>query len=339
MREARARACMARLPIPDQLGPVPPPIATRSALDTLATGLDGAVPAKRAGETLIIGTWNIAVFGGLTEDWVTVAGDRPRRNLTDLCAIAEVVSRFDVCAIQETRRNLQALRCLTRILGEHWSFIVSDVTEGDPGNDERLCFVYDRRTVRASGLVGEIVIPLEELGIVGGGLDLQFARTPYAVSLAASGEGLTLVTLHALYGATAQTKERRAHELQAIAEWLADRAGEQDEFNRNLIALGDFNIDRLGDPFWNALTSTGLGAPEELEEVPRNIAYAHGGPRKFYDQIAWFTKGNREQLTVRYVKAGYVPWTDFILRDARDDADRKAHISDHYPLWAEFGLN
>jgi endonuclease/exonuclease/phosphatase family protein len=330
---------MARLRIPNDLGPGAPPQATTSALDRLAAGLDDAVPAKRAGQTLIIGTWNIALFGGLTQKWITGTDDTPKRNLSDLCAIAEVVSRFDICAIQETKRNLAALRCLARILGKDWTFIVSDVTEGDPGNSERLCFVYDRETVRASGLVGEVVLPFEDLGVIGGGLDVQFARTPYAVSLAAGEEGFTLVTLHALYGASTAAKKRRAQELQAIAEWLADRAGEPDEFNRNLMALGDFNIDRLGDPFWNALASTGLGAPKELEDVPRNISFAHGGPRKFYDQIAWFTKGNREQLTLKYQTAGYVRWTDFILEDARDDDERKAHISDHYPLWAEFGLN
>jgi hypothetical protein len=329
---------MARLPIPDDLGPGAPPRATTSALDSLAAGLDESVPPKRAGQTLIIGTWNIALFGGVTQKWTSDAGDSPKRNLSDLCAIAEVVARFDICAIQETKRNLAALRCLARILGRDWTFIVSDVTEGDPGNSERLCFVYDRQTVRASGLVGEVVLPFEDLG-VDGDLDLQFARTPYAVSLAAGDEGFTLVTLHALYGASTEAKKRRAQELKAIAEWLADRAGEPDEFNRNLMALGDFNIDRRGDPFWDALASTGLGAPKELDDVPRNISFAHGGPRKFYDQIAWFTKGDREQLTLRYKTAGYVRWTDFILADARDDDERKAHISDHYPLWAEFDLS
>ena len=73
--------------------------------------------------------------------------------------------------------------------------------------------------------------------------------------------------------------------------------------------------------------------------MPRNISAASGGTRKFYDQIAWFTKGNREQLTLTYQRGGYVPWTDYILGDARDNRDRKAHISDHYPLWVEFGLN
>jgi endonuclease/exonuclease/phosphatase family metal-dependent hydrolase len=326
---------MCALTIPVDLDPAAPPPASRDALDALAAGLDGVVPAKLPGN-LLIGTWNVALFGGVTRKWVTEAADSPKRNLTDVCAIAEVVSRFDVCAIQETKRTLAALRCMMQVLGEDWAFLVSDVTEGDAGNDERLCFVYDRRRVRPSGMVGEIVLPAGADGIVTGALDRQFARTPYAVSFAADPNAFTLVTLHTLYGAGHAEKERRRGELQAIAEWLARRAGDADEFNRNLIALGDFNIDRLGDPLWEAFASTGLGAPKELEDVPRNISSAGGGPKKFYDQIAWFTKGNREQLTLRYMTADGVRWTDFILKDARDDDDRKAHMSDHYPLWAEF---
>jgi exonuclease III len=276
------------------------------------------------------------VFGDLTGKWVTEPGDEPKRNLTDACAIAEVVSRFDVCAIQETRRDLTALQTVIRILGDDWAYVVTDVTEGGPGNGERLAFVHDRRRARSSGLVGEIVLPANAKGILDGALDRQFARTPYAVSFAAGAQAFTLVTLHALYGETMVKKERRRHELQAIAQWLADRADDPDAFNRNLITLGDFNIDRQGDPLWQAFASTGLAAPAELQDVPRNITFADGGPKKHYDQIAWFTKGARAALTLDYTTAGYVDWTDYILEDARDDDDRKAHISDHYPLWAEF---
>ena len=37
---------------------------------------------------------------GLTAAWQTGARDSPKGNLTDVCAIAEIVSRFDVVAIQ-----------------------------------------------------------------------------------------------------------------------------------------------------------------------------------------------------------------------------------------------
>ena len=66
------------------------------------SAFDAAVPAKAATH-LLLGTWNIRAFGDLTPKWRTEPGDSPKRNLADLMAIAEIVSRFDVCAIQETR--------------------------------------------------------------------------------------------------------------------------------------------------------------------------------------------------------------------------------------------
>ena len=45
-------------------------------------------------------------------------------------------------------------------------------------------------------------------------------------------------------------------ELTAIANWLADWAGDINAYDHNLIALGDFNIDRVGDPLYDAFTST-----------------------------------------------------------------------------------
>jgi endonuclease/exonuclease/phosphatase family metal-dependent hydrolase len=322
------------LSIPSDLGPEPLPAGTRARLDALAAALDASPIASKRSDNLLIGTWNIAVLGGLTRKWQTGAHDSPKRNLTDVCCLAEVISRFDVCAIQETQRNLLALRTLVRVLGPNWAFITTDVTEGDRGRNERLAFVYDQTRLRPSGLAGELVIPEEALGLSPGLLDRQFARTPFAVSFAAgNGKAFTLVTLHIWFGNVAA--ERRP-ELQATADWLARRAREPDDFNRNLIALGDFNIDKRDDANWQAFASAGLGAPKELDNVARNISHRTAGS-KFYDQIAWFTTGNREMLTLGYVTAGGFPWTDH-LDGFRDDDDRKAHISDHYPLWAEFRL-
>ena len=305
-------------------------------MKAIADGLDGpaGVPNKRP-SNLLVGTWNIALFGGLSKGgWETKPPTTsPKRNLTHLCCIAEVINRFDVCAIQETQ-ELTALRALMRVLGPDWGFIVSDVTEGDPGNSERLCFVYDRRRVKPSGLVGEIVIPLEELAL-GDTLDRQFARTPYAVSFAAGAKSFTLVTLHVLFGETKAEKRRRRDELAKIAEWLSERANEPDDFNRNLIALGDFNIDRRDDDYWLAFASTGLGAPIPLQEARRNIAASTGGTDKYYDQIAWFQDGDLAKLTLEYTAAGSFLWTDHILQGMTNPA-KKARISDHYPLWVEF---
>ncbi|NIV96580.1 endonuclease, partial [candidate division KSB1 bacterium] len=52
------------------------------------------------------------------------------------------------------------------------------------------------------------------------------------------------VTLHVIFGKEA---EDRVPELKAIAEWLAEWAKDINAWGHNLIALGDFNIDRKGD--------------------------------------------------------------------------------------------
>ncbi|MDA0814962.1 MAG: endonuclease/exonuclease/phosphatase family protein [Chloroflexi bacterium] len=247
-------------------------------VESLRALMDIVVPPKRVDRNLLIGTWNLKAFGGLTAKWAAAETDSPKRDLHALRLIAEVVSRFDVVAIQEVLANLTAIRALLRVLGPNWGLIVTDVTRGSAGNNERLGFVFDRRRVNPSGLAAEIVLPP---GLDEGAFDRQFARTPYAVSFDANGTDFTLVTLHVLYGARPAD---RLPELHAISQWLADWARSPHAWNTNFIALGDFNIDRVGDPLYEAFVSTGLQVPTELMEAPRSIF----GGGKYYDQIAWF---------------------------------------------------
>ncbi len=130
-----------------------PPASVEAVLGGLRTGLSSKIPAKHQSSNLLIGTWNIRAFGGLTEKWESAASDSPKRNLADVCAIAEIISRFDVVALQETRDDLSALRTLMRRLGSRWSFIVTDVGAergGHPGGAcpppgrDRLAAAHDR---------------------------------------------------------------------------------------------------------------------------------------------------------------------------------------------------
>lgn len=74
--------------------------------------------------------------------------------------IAEIISRFDLVAIQEVREDLTALEKVVRILGKNdWSFIATDVTEGSGGNRERMVFVYNRKKVWFRNVAGELVLP------------------------------------------------------------------------------------------------------------------------------------------------------------------------------------
>jgi endonuclease/exonuclease/phosphatase family metal-dependent hydrolase len=293
-----------------------------------------AVPAKQLDRNLLVGTWNLRAFGGLTEKWRSEAGDEPIRDLFDLRCVAEVVSRFDVVAIQEVRGNLTALQTLLAALGPNWATIMTDVTRGKAGNNERMAFAFDLRRVRPSGLAGELVVAIESgTSVTASGLDRQFARTPYAVSFAADRLQLTLVTLHVLYG----EETARAGELREIAAWLARWAVEESHWNQNLIALGDFNIDRRGDPLFDAFTSSGIEPAPALNDVPRTI-FGDPGESKFYDQIAWFVDEERGPvLTLQTTAAGsfdFVP----LLQGALSKTTLSWKVSDHYPLWTEFSV-
>ena len=181
--------------------------------------LDEELPAKELDRNLLIATWNIRAFGGLTEKWESTEEDTPKRDLHSLLCIAEIVSRFDVVAVQEVKDDLKALRHLLKVLGPDWGLSLTDVTEGAPGHGERMAFLFDAKRVVPSGLACELVVPQERLDrIEPGALRRQFARTPYAVSFRSGRETFVLVTLHVLYG---ENEEKRVPELKAIAEWLA----------------------------------------------------------------------------------------------------------------------
>jgi hypothetical protein len=214
--------------------------------------------------------------------------------------------------------------------------ILTDAVKGDRGDGERLAFVYDTRRAIPSGLACELVVPDEVLA-AGAGEDVlkqQFAKTPYAVAFRSEGTTFILVTLHIRFG---KTKER-IPELKAIAKWMRDWADNTaDELNQNLIALGDFNINRKDDKLYQAFTSEGLKPPDEFDGKNRTLPTSDG-KGKFYDQIAWFNEDGDAKLTLGYDKrAGNFEWDKFVF-EGMDRDEVSFRISDHYPLWCEFLL-
>ncbi|MBN1964145.1 MAG: endonuclease/exonuclease/phosphatase family protein [Anaerolineae bacterium] len=318
-----------------------PPAAIAAELEDLRADLDNNLPAKALDRNLLIATWNLRAFGDLTEKWQAAEDDSPKRDLHSLRCIADIVARFDVIAIQEARANLKCLRHMIKYLGPNWGMLLTDVTKGAPGNGERLAFLFDRRKVNLSGLASELVVPEEqrERGVAEHALEDQFARTPYAVSFLSAGKTFILVTLHVLYG---DRPADRLPELHTIANWMADWARDINAWDHNLIALGDFNIDRFEDEAYQAFISTGLTIPPELHQVPRTLFSDPDRPNlaKFYDQIAWFAdRRGLPALSLDYVRGGYYDFSRVALRSRNLTRDQLSwRISDHYPIWTEFSV-
>jgi endonuclease/exonuclease/phosphatase family metal-dependent hydrolase len=291
----------------------------------------GGLPAKNTDHNLLVATWNIRSFGEVHRDWGENPGT-PKRNLRALACIAEVIRNMDIVALQEVRQVTSGLRfLLDEFLGPDWGLILSDVTAGEAGNTERLAFVYDKRRVQPSGLAGEIVLPPTPLGDP----QVQFARTPYIVGFQAREARFALLTAHINYG---QVPADRLPELLALAGYTArelrDRAGAPGAEEKNLIVLGDLNIDKRSDnPLFNAFVSTGLNVPAQL--LGLKTTYNESEP-KYYDQIGWFMD---DSFDLKYNdRAGSVDFAGAIFKEMSKFL-MSYRMSDHFPLWVEFNLD
>ncbi|MET3206256.1 UNVERIFIED_ORG: endonuclease/exonuclease/phosphatase family metal-dependent hydrolase [Arthrobacter sp. UYEF13] len=307
-----------------------PPEAVTEDLTRLSIALDAAIP-ERTATNLLIATWNIRALGDLTAKWLAGPKDSPKRDWHAIACLVAVISRFDVVAVQESRRNPAALKRLLAGLGPDWRVIISDATEGSSGNGERIAFLYDSTRVQPSGLVGEIVLPP-----IGDDPARQFARTPFTASFARAGVEFTLASVHILWGKNAA---ERLPEITAFAHWMHDWAVRPNDWNSNLMVLGDFNLDRIGDPLYEAFISTGLWPPNELNAVPRTI-FDDDNNRHFYDQIAWFSEPDGSSLLKGLAYGQRAGSFDFVRHvfTGLSRSEISWRISDHYPLWCEFVL-
>jgi endonuclease/exonuclease/phosphatase family metal-dependent hydrolase len=304
------------------------------------------LPERNLESTLLIATWNIREFDSASY------GTRTDESLQ---YIAEIVSRFDVVAVQEVRRSLDALDRLMRILGSYWSYLVSDVTEGSKGNRERLALLYDSRKVRLSGLVGEIVLP----PIDGNPIE-QIDRTPYLVGFTAGWAKFALVTAHLRWGSDNANDPGRLREIEHLAAFLDKRANDTTSWARNMILLGDFNIFEPTDPTAQALRDNGFVVPTPIIDARTNLSR-----RRSYDQIAFHVDRDRiddadrggvfDYATVLYrdedelryagdMGDGYQTKRTGVARTPKERTTyyrqwRTHQLSDHLPLWTELRID
>jgi Endonuclease/Exonuclease/phosphatase family len=287
----------------------------------LKSQLLAEVPPRTVDSTLLLGTWNIREFDSPRY------GDRLRESYF---YIAEVVSRFDLIAIQEVRGDLKALKRLISILGDqYWDYLVTDVTLGRSGNDERLAFVYDTRKVRFEGLAGELVIPVKQKDE----LLIQFARTPYIAGFRSAWTRFNLCTVHIYYGTSKPLDPRRLKEIEDLAEMLKGMAAKSAE---NYIVLGDFNIFQRGDATLHALERGGFRVPDELRELPGSNVRQD----KHYDQIATLAQTTRFGTTSR---AGIFDFYKSVYRNIDEDAyaaERKEQkVKESYQQWRTYQMS
>lgn len=272
-------------------------------LRALRKQLLSEVPAKDSEGSLLLASWNLRDFG------VPGGGFGHGERLPEsYFYIAEVLSRFDFVAVQEVN-ELYAWEEVMALLGPHYGFIASDVTEGTSGNGERLTYLYDKRKVSFRNVAGEIVLSPAQLISKSTEGGKQFARTPYFASFRAGWRKFDVCTVHIYYGKdnVPALMQRRIEEIEEIARVLGERADVANEAGKAMILLGDFNIVGLEHKTMQALEKKGFVVPPGIQEPPT------GKRNSYYDQIAFkLSKGDALVLPPDHKEeAGSVP----VLKD------------------------
>ena len=276
-------------------------------------------------KTLNIATWNIREFG------------RKRRKKQSIHLIAEIMNCFDVIAITELRDKLGDLERVMDILGPYWKVVFSDFNTDRRGNRERIGYLYDSRVTEFTGLAAEPDSPRKKDPSTGESVAaITWWRSPYMASFKSGSFDFILLAAHIRWDSSGGVTSR-AKELKMLAEWVDKRRKQGGVIDKDIIVLGDFNIPKLDNVTFKALTSKGLEIPNAL----KNVVTTTLSTGKRYDQIMhypYYTKcftdigGALDFYQSNYTKL--VPGMSL--------ADKKAftyQLSDHLPLWVQVDID
>jgi len=309
-------------------GDVSPEIA--KGLLALKKRLEAAkIASSKLDETINVAVWNIREFG------------KVHRTIPAIHYIAEILGQFDLIALVELRKDLADLGKILWFLGPTWDVVYSDWIDDPGGNDERVAFLFDRRSVTFNGLAAEIDAPrtkkAKEYFAEG-----SFWRAPYMASFRSGNFDFILIATHTRWG---DSLPARRAELQLLADWVDTRFTSDFVEDHDLVVMGDFNIPKLDDDLFKALTSKGLMIPDCLRTLKvgdRVIGGSNLGADARYDQIL-----HLPTMKNRFSDNGGA--VDFWISDARIDElfpgakyTREKftyQLSDHFPVWAQINVN
>lgn len=325
---------------------------TIDQLFALRKALSKAIPRRTASETLLLATWNVRDFDS------NKFGQGPRL-AESYHYIAEVISAFDLVALQEVNEDMRPFERVMNLLGPTWKYVATDLTEGPSGNGERMVFVFDSNKVQFKHIAGELVLP--KAALVND--EDQFARTPFLVRFQSGWFKFNLCTVHMYYGATSgEGYERRVAEIDAVAKFLKKRA---DKDEQNYILLGDMNVVTPDDDTMKALKKHKFILPADLTLDNDALRWVSNmGGDKHYDQIAFLVRKDELELGPSEKNAGVFNYYQAVYKEDEAEtyhplgkgngkwpasrAERRKYfakewrtwqMSDHLPLFVELKID
>lgn len=282
-----------------------------------------------AAEKIKIATWNIQNFGKSKAE-----------NDSKMAIIADVLSRFDIIAVQEISnvyeksdegcpRNENACpghkNCdlIQNALKKHlaqkgnkdYAFLFSPQVK-----DERYLFIYDKKKIDAL-TEGELVQDEGDspnISICDAKSKGDMVRQPFYATFMAGDFTFTLITAHT-------SPERNVSELEALEKYYR-KVQDKDTENKDVILLGDLNA---ACSYLPKNKSIALKKPKYIWVMSdTDDSTIRKTTDCAYDRII-FTKTTKEDYTGEHGVFRF----DEEIGSTKSSALK---ISDHYPVWAEF---
>jgi len=294
------------------------------ALKLLRTRIKSAnIPPSELDKTINIATWNIRHWG------------QKKRKKCSLHYIAEIMNQFDLISVVELKRNVSEMKYVIDLLGEYWKVVFSDYIADAGGNRERIAYIYDTRSVQFTGMAAETDGKRKKNKTTGVYEPLfSWWRKPYMASFKSGDFDFVALSVHMQWGTT----EGRKKELEQLAKWTKDYMKDEYCMDRDIILMGDFNIDSFDSDLYKAISKYGLSAPDAIiqSEFGSNLA-----KNKRYDQIL------HHPVVTGSVFSEYGGVLDFykgsheVLLPYKELTKTKFtyQLSDHFPLWIQLNID
>ena len=284
------------------------------------------IPSSSLDETLNLATWNIREFG------------KTKRKKAAIHLIAEVMGQFDLISVVEVRDNVSDLRRVLDILGPYWHVVYSDYNTDAAGNRERVAYVYDKRAVAFTGLAAEADPIRKKMKVIRDGKEVKeylpkitWWRSPFMASFRAGDFDFIAITAHIRWD-TAGGEASRQRALKELADWVDKRRKEKHVIDKDIILMGDFNIPKVNDKLYKAITSKGLRMPSALVGLTGTNLTA----TMHYDQILHYPRHTksftRHGGVVDFFKGGHKLLFPGISMTKKQFTYQ---LSDHLPLWVQ----
>jgi endonuclease/exonuclease/phosphatase family metal-dependent hydrolase len=279
------------------------------------------IPSSKLDESINLATWNIRDFG------------KSEREEASIHYISEIMWQFDLVAVAEVRDNITDLKRVLDILGPYWRVVFSDYIKDHRGNRERFAYVYDKRAVTFTGLASEADEPRKLEKKTNEFIpSITWYRKPYMASFSAGNFDFIIIGAHIRWGSG---KKARIKPLKMLADWVEDRRSDKHIIDKDIIVAGDFNIPKIDDALFKAITSRGLRMPDGLRgdhgtNLRKNARYdqiLHYPSTKCFTKKAGVLDFHQGSFAPLY------PWS------GKTEKKLSWELSDHLPLWVQLDVD